>query len=267
MGRRFPTLRRWPGKDGFTLVELLVVCTILGILFLLILRGVSAARAAGQRASCVSNLRQIGGAIGVYSADHNGRIPYGPVAGGFSNMMSFYPSTGAPTSLLSLQSGKPVALGLLLENYLARTPRVLFCPGADQPLNAEKELAKVGHKQAQGSYYYRHGGNTELFDDQNVELQEPPLRLGDLGLNRNQKPIRALVIDAIFLCDPAMKSFNIVPVSNHQSLLANVLYTDGHVSSHANDSDRFTVDSSDLSQIRQSFSKILGALEVADELP
>jgi prepilin-type processing-associated H-X9-DG protein len=252
---------------GFSLVELLVVCGVVMILTLLLLQGIIAARATGQKAACVSNLRQIGGAIAAYSADNYGKIPFGPAAGPYKNAGNLYPSTGAPTSLISLQSGQPVGLGLLLETYLARTPRVLFCPGTDHPLNAEKELANVGKKQAQSSYYYRHGGNTQLFDDQNAALQEPPLLLGNLGLNRNQKPIRALVIDSIFLCPPSLKNFGIVPVSNHQSLVANVLYTDGHVSSHNNDKDRFTVDSSDFGQIRQSFSKILHAMEVADELP
>ena len=60
----------------------------------------------------------------------------------FTSPASFYPSTGAPTSLLSLRDGSPVGLGLLLPFYLAETRRVAFCPGTDQSLIAHVELAK-----------------------------------------------------------------------------------------------------------------------------
>ena len=258
-----PTPYRYGGRE-FTLVELLVVIAIITVLAALLLPAFASAREKGRRTVCVSNLRQVGIAIQIYSQDNNGRIPFGPKAPPFTNPNNFYPSTGAPTSLLSLQSGAPVGLGLLLQYHLASQPRVLFCPSTDQPLDTEAELAKVGTYQAQGSYYYRHGGNTQLFDTPGATNLPPNLRLDSLGENRNGIPVRALVIDTLFLCPDDLAAFNVKPRTHHRQRSATILFSDGHAFSRLNKDNKFTVDVTDYSQIRDAFNKILQVFERAD---
>jgi prepilin-type N-terminal cleavage/methylation domain-containing protein len=251
-------------SPGFTLLELVVVIAIIAILSALLLPAIASAKRASQRTACLSNLYQIGIAIQGFAHDNEGKIPYGPKAPPFSSPADFYPSTGAPTSLISLQSGTPVALGLLLPDYLAKTPKVLFCPGSDQPMDAAAELLKVGAHQAQGSYYYRHGGNTRLFDDPAQTGLPEHIQLENLGNNRLGQPIRALAIDTLFLCPPEVAAFNVKPRTHHRRQFVDILFTDGHAVSRANKDGRFTVDVRNYSEVRDAFSQILKALEVAD---
>ncbi len=252
-------------RGAFTLIEVLVVIGILALLLALLLPSLASARESTRKVVCVSNLHQIGLAIQSYASDNHRRIPFGPTAPPAITAANFYPVTGSPTSLISLMTGDPVGAGLLLRKHLAGQQRALFCPGTDQPTNADAELAKVGRQQAQCSYYYRHGSVTQWYDDSDpANAPALNIQLDNLGRNRNNRPIRALFIDTQFPALEGFASFGIVTRTHHMMKWANVLYSDGHALARNNADGRFTVSLNDYNALMNAFDRILAVLETAD---
>lgn len=64
-----PTIR------AFTLIEVLVVVTTVGLLAALLLPALSRAKESGRRTVCLNNLRQLGLALRHYADDHDGLLP------------------------------------------------------------------------------------------------------------------------------------------------------------------------------------------------
>ena len=106
------------GRCGFTLIELLVVIAIIAILAALLLPSLHHAKDKSLRIQCLSNLRQIGMAMHLYTQDNQDTFPKHddwPSFGGRLGNTSFYNSN------LYGPTNRPL-------NVYARALEVFHCP-------------------------------------------------------------------------------------------------------------------------------------------
>lgn len=165
-------------RSAFTLLELMVVLSIIAILIACLLPALSAARESAIRVSCQSHFRQIAMAVYLYAQDWEG---YAPVAG--------YPEGGPSVSNMTPWWNHPLVLarGLVgprmgdtdkgAGTYLPNdspighfATKMMHCPGdPNRPTDAPDEPASY-----HVSYHYRQGVRGDIWRGVNHSV---PIRL------------------------------------------------------------------------------------------
>jgi len=147
---------------GFTLLELLVVISIIAVLIALLLPALGSARESARRVRCGSGLHQLAIAHTAYAIEHHGELPPGQVlddADAFGAILTRFTGLADLPRLRHYRGhGAMVHLGY------APQPEVLYCPSWDHGtirlgggwgyLSHEQAVA-AGQAFMGSSYHYR----------------------------------------------------------------------------------------------------------------
>jgi len=117
-------------KQGFTLIELLVVIAIIAILAAMLLPALARAREQARRAVCISNLKQIGLAMKMYSQDYR----------------EFFPRTSSAIGVATTESTAAASFNLLYPKYIS-AEKTFICPSdldAKTLAFTTEEAAQIG---------------------------------------------------------------------------------------------------------------------------
>jgi prepilin-type N-terminal cleavage/methylation domain-containing protein len=157
-------------REGFTLLELLVVIGIIGTLLGLLLPAVQKVRETANGMTCRSNLKQI--ALAFHHADEaHGRMPTG---------LGYYPApkggaygTGFFHALPFLEQDNLYKEAFANEPFYSRKVKVFFCPSDP---SAENGVVKDGAGKEWGAGY---AGNAQVFCVVGSKYDVPPWDLLD----------------------------------------------------------------------------------------
>ena len=224
------------GAQGFTLIELLVVIAIIALLAAILFPVFARARENARRASCQSNLKQIGIGLLQYSQDYDDHLSrdwYGPdndvsgVGGRYKWMDAIYPYVKS-TQIFVCPSD---TLGSLPNANSA----YIYHPG-DGSGGAGYNYGSYG---CNNSYYNVGPPGTSPFSNSTtlatITSPSTTISVGDTVPTYGTDYFTFEISWATVLSNPTVTTINNIPTLNRVAArhlnTANLLYCDGHVKS------------------------------------
>jgi prepilin-type N-terminal cleavage/methylation domain-containing protein/prepilin-type processing-associated H-X9-DG protein len=217
-------------KSGFTLIELLVVIAIIALLAAILFPVFSRARESARRASCQSNLKQIGLGFAQYSQDYDERLPYESAADDDAISQGIWPTGSVPATTASPADGIFDARHWpgLLQPYV-KSEQLFTCPSSTPFTTVPGVLSYWGN----GTYFIKSGAQPLHISTIALPAQTVAVYDSTLGDKRDH-----IVIRPFLEANAGNPGFLWKDGNSFASLRAgvhnethNVLYADGHVKS------------------------------------
>lgn len=115
-------------KSGFTLVELLVVISIIALLLSILMPSLSKARQLARQTVCTGQVHQLGLFLATYAHSYNGKLPPSVRSDNWPFVGGFCPSDKNPGNY---RNWEPAGIGALWKARLIDDPKkFMYCPAA-----------------------------------------------------------------------------------------------------------------------------------------
>jgi prepilin-type N-terminal cleavage/methylation domain-containing protein len=175
-----------PG-EAFTLVELIVVITIVALLSALSLSAVTGSKSKAQRIACINNLKQVGLAFRTWAIANSGGTPMTVTRsqGGDAEDVGFRTLGSDQTSSQGVSK-----MFLCMTNELG-TPKILFCPAEYETSyrSASSSFRNPGTPGTNNTALYTNDLNVSYFIGVDAQETSPRLFLaGDHNMGGDANP-------------------------------------------------------------------------------